>query len=223
MKTEPNPAQSLSAEASCALLAELPWYAEPAALFALNTGLRVGELLALTAGDVLEHSSIHFRPGAELRIAGELLVRAEITKTKTARHVPINRTAAGAAKRAIGFLENAIALECRRLHPRRKELCDRHPLLTLPLWIGRDGQPLSVRSFEAIVARAALRARLTGRVSPHVLRHTFASRLVELRVPIAVVQSLLGHRSLSSTSRYLHPSRLAKEEAVTSLAAGFAK
>ena len=66
------------------------------------------------------------------------------------------------------------------------------------------GGPLSRQSLWTIVRRAAATAGLTRRVSPHVLRHSFASHLLEGRADLRAVQAMLGHADISTTQIYTH-------------------
>ena len=71
----------------------------------------------------------------------------------------------------------------------------------------RPGKPLSRMAVFHVVRRAARRAGLRRRVNPHMLRHCFATHLLEAGTDIRVIQVLLGHRSLRTTARYVLVSR----------------
>jgi integrase/recombinase XerD len=73
-----------------------------------------------------------------------------------------------------------------------------------PLLLGRSGRRLARQQAWAIVKRAAASAGLSGRVSPHTLRHSFATHLLEGGADLRIVQELLGHASISTTQLYTH-------------------
>jgi len=71
------------------------------------------------------------------------------------------------------------------------------------LFPGKEpGQPISFDAVRHHLQEAAIQAGLQKRVTPHVLRHSFATHLLELGTDIRVIQTLLGHGSLQSTLRY---------------------
>jgi integrase/recombinase XerD len=78
------------------------------------------------------------------------------------------------------------------------------PLRGGPLFIGDRGGRLARQQAWAAVKRAASRAGLADRVSPHTLRHSFATHLLEGGADLRIVQELLGHASISTTQLYTH-------------------
>ncbi|MDQ1129020.1 site-specific tyrosine recombinase XerD [Microbacterium sp. SORGH_AS_0888] len=74
------------------------------------------------------------------------------------------------------------------------------------LFLGMRGAPLSRQSAWLIIQRAAERAELTAHVSPHTLRHSFATHLLQGGADVRVVQELLGHASVATTQIYTHVS-----------------
>jgi integrase/recombinase XerC len=84
------------------------------------------------------------------------------------------------------------------------------------VFLSRSGRPLDVRDVQRIVAEYARTAKVEN-VTPHTLRHTFATRAVEKGVDPATLQALLGHTRLETTGRYLHPTTERMQEAVEGL------
>ncbi len=77
-----------------------------------------------------------------------------------------------------------------------------HGTGTPSLFLNARGGPLSRQSAWAVLQAAAERAGLTGRMSPHTLRHSFATHLLEGGADVRVVQELLGHASVATTQVY---------------------
>lgn len=74
------------------------------------------------------------------------------------------------------------------------------------LFLGARGAPLSRQSAWLVIQHAAERAKLTAHVSPHTLRHSFATHLLQGGADVRVVQELLGHASVATTQIYTHVS-----------------
>ena len=75
---------------------------------------------------------------------------------------------------------------------------------TARLFLNTRGGPLSRQSAHAIVAKAAERAGIPTAISPHTLRHSYATHLLQGGADIRVVQELLGHASVTTTQIYTH-------------------
>ncbi|MFH1332188.1 MAG: site-specific tyrosine recombinase/integron integrase [archaeon] len=75
------------------------------------------------------------------------------------------------------------------------------------LFPNSKGSNLSVRNIQKLVQKAASKAGIKKNVSPHVLRHSFATHLLEGGTDIRLIQELLGHSQLSTTQIYTHVSR----------------
>ena len=114
-------------------------------------------------------------------------VFVERAKGKKDRYVTLSRV-----------LRDVLRQYIRLQHPRPKEY----------LFEGREtGQPYSSRSAQIIFQRAAMAAGIHKKVSFHVLRHSFATHLLEKGVDTKYIKELLGHFSIKTTERYLHVAR----------------
>ncbi len=107
------------------------------------------------------------------------------------RIVPVGRRALG-----------AVALYAREIRPRFDKGKGRGIL-----FLNARGTPLSRVGAWAIIKRAAKVAGLTKRVTPHTLRHSFATHLLEGGADLRAVQEMLGHADLATTQLYTHVDR----------------
>ncbi len=140
-----------------------------------SCGIRVSELEALNI------SSIDF---------DERLVRV-VGKGNKERIVPIGRKALKAVR---DYLEATQSIRKKTgVHLQKG-----------PLFLNIRGGRLSVRSLGRIIKRYAREIGLSPDISPHSMRHTFATHLLEGGADLRSIQELLGHVSLSTTQKYTH-------------------
>jgi len=115
--------------------------------------------------------------GATLRVMG---------KGRKERIVPIGRAAGNAIREYLASKEGK---------PRAFQD---------PLFEGRQGRAVSARTVQRLVKKRLAEVSEIRRLSPHVLRHTFATHMLNAGADLRAVQELLGHTSLSSTQIYTH-------------------
>lgn len=78
---------------------------------------------------------------------------------------------------------------------------------------GSASKPVSISTAESALRRVVTELGIKKRVSPHSLRHSYATHLLEAGVNLRLIQKYLGHRSLRATSIYLHLTSLGEERA----------
>ena len=153
------------------------------------SGLRLSELVGLDL-DAVNLSS------RRVRVLG---------KGGKERIVPLNRSAAEAIKvylkdrdRLVGHRVSRPSLRPVRARAGREQ--------AHPLFVNWRGGRLSARSVDRLVRRYAAACNTRLGISPHALRHSFATHLLERGADLRAIQELLGHARVSTTQRYTHVS-----------------
>ncbi|WP_225047251.1 tyrosine recombinase XerC [Lacticaseibacillus kribbianus] len=72
------------------------------------------------------------------------------------------------------------------------------------VFVSQHGQPITPRGIEYVLDRLVEKTSLTGGIHPHMLRHSFATHMLDHGADLRTVQELLGHESLSTTQIYTH-------------------
>jgi len=153
-----------------------------------NAGLRSKEVVGLRTRDVREEG-------------GQVLLHLRQTKGDRARRVPLPPGTADwlrlwlACRRGLGIGSGPVF--CTISRGERMAGFARAAEL-------QPGKLLSDRYLRELVARCARKAGIQRRVHPHMLRHTFATRLLRHTRNLRVVQTALGHASITTTQVYTH-------------------
>jgi integrase/recombinase XerC len=144
-----------------------------------STGIRVSELVGMNVEDVDD-------AGEALRIRG---------KGKKERIVPLGKHAIGAVRKYVVMLQG---------ETRFAAVWGPNGTRSGPLFVNKHGKRLSSRSVRRKLDKYLKSAGLDPDISPHTLRHSFATHLLENGADLRSVQELLGHQSLSTTQIYTH-------------------
>ncbi|NLE08764.1 MAG: tyrosine-type recombinase/integrase, partial [Dehalococcoidales bacterium] len=97
--------------------------------------------------------------------------------------------------------------EAREEIPKRKPAATKMNSSTSAVFVNRWGGRLTPRSIQILIQKYADLAQIGKKVHPHMVRHTFATHMLDGGADLRVVQELLGHANLSTTQIYTHISK----------------
>ena len=152
-------------------------------------------------------------PSSRLRCLLELLYAAglrvsELTGLDLQDLLPEERTVRvlgkGSKERLVPYHDKAAEVLETYLGHRRAFLAAKALPATPALFLNQRGGRLTPTSVRGFLAKALEHAAVRARVSPHALRHSFATHLLNHGMDLRAIQELLGHASLSTTQRYTH-------------------
>ena len=146
-----------------------------------SCGLRVSELVGLNWNEIDANLEV-------VRVKG---------KGNKERIVPIGRKALEALDRYRAHLSALVV-------PKRRHSLSATSSASLPVFLNTRGERLTTRSVARLVAGYARDCGIALKTSPHALRHTFATHLLDAGADLRAIQELLGHSSLSTTQKYTH-------------------
>jgi tyrosine recombinase XerC len=163
---------------------------------------QIRELRVPENGDEMEyrnHAILEFFYGSGIRLSElQSLNIGSVNKSQETIRV----LGKGRKERIVPLTTVAIEVMNRYLQLRKKALSP-----DSPLFINKQGERLSVRRLERIVQQKLSLVSSQKKKSPHVLRHSFATHLIDEGADIRAVKELLGHASLSTTQVYTHISK----------------
>jgi len=192
--------------------ARLPCARTPKRLPTVLARDEVRRLLDVVARHARDRALLMTLYGAGLRISEALALRpADVDAPRMLIHV---RGGKGNKDRMVGLSPQLLAAlrEQWRTHPHPHPHPHPRPRPRDPDgWLfpqmRRPERPMEEGTAWRIVARAARRAGIARRVSPHTLRHSYATHLLDAGVDLRTIQLLLGHGSLKTTTLYTHVSQ----------------